>query len=83
MVTCIGRRIIDVKTRYTFIEKLCLFLYHACTKLRYFLLSGTCIVVCQTDVIKYMMQKPILSGRIGKWAYALIEYDLACEPLKL
>ena len=29
-----------------------------------------------------MLQKPILSGRISKWAYALIEYDLACEPLK-
>ena len=29
-----------------------------------------------------MLQKPILSGRIGKWEYALIEYDLACEPLK-
>ena len=39
-------------------------------------------MVCQTDVIKHMLQKPILSGRIGKWAYALIEYDLACEPLK-
>jgi len=23
-----------------------------------------------------------LSRRIGKWAYALVEYDLACEPLK-
>ena len=30
----------------------------------------------------YMLQKPILSGRIGKWAYALVEYDLACETLK-
>ena len=29
-----------------------------------------------------MLQKPILSGRIGKWAYALVEYDLVCEPLK-
>ena len=29
-----------------------------------------------------MLQKPILSGRIGKLAYALVEYDLACEPLK-
>ena len=29
-----------------------------------------------------MLQKPILSGRIGKWAYALVEYDLACESLK-
>uniref|UniRef100_J3MEC9 Uncharacterized protein n=1 Tax=Oryza brachyantha TaxID=4533 RepID=J3MEC9_ORYBR len=43
---------------------------------------STCVVTCQTDVIKYMLQKPILSGRIGKWAYALVEYDLAYEPLK-
>jgi hypothetical protein len=28
-----------------------------------------------------MLQRPILSGRIGKWAYALVEYDLTCEPL--
>jgi hypothetical protein len=36
----------------------------------------------QTDVIKYMLQNPIMSGIIGKWAYALIEYDLAYESLK-
>jgi hypothetical protein len=29
-----------------------------------------------------MLQQLILSGRIEKWAYALIEYDLAYEPLK-
>jgi hypothetical protein len=29
-----------------------------------------------------MLQQPILSGRIEKWAYTLIEYDLAYEPLK-
>jgi hypothetical protein len=46
------------------------------------LLSSTCIVACQTDIIRHMLQQPILSGRIGKWAYALIEYDLAYEPLK-
>jgi ribonuclease HI len=28
-----------------------------------------------------MLQKPILSGRVGKWAYALVEYDLRCEPI--
>jgi len=39
-------------------------------------------VVCQTDVIKHMLHKSILSGRIDKWAYALVEYDLTCEPLK-
>jgi hypothetical protein len=29
-----------------------------------------------------MLLQPILSGRIGKWAYALDEYDLAYEPLR-
>jgi hypothetical protein len=29
-----------------------------------------------------MLQKPILSGRVGKWAYALVEYDLCCEPIR-
>jgi hypothetical protein len=28
-----------------------------------------------------MSQKPILSGRVSKWAYALVEYDLRCEPI--
>jgi hypothetical protein len=46
------------------------------------LLASACVVACQTDVIKHMLQQPILSGRIEKWAYALIEYDLAYEPLK-
>ena len=57
VVTYIGRWLIDAETRYTFIEKLCLSLYHACTKLRHYLLSNTCIVVCQTDVIKHIFTK--------------------------
>ena len=77
-----SRRLINAETRYTFIEKLCLSLYYACTKLRHYLLSSTCIVTCQVDVIKHMLKKPILSGRIGKWVYALVEYHLAYESLK-
>ena len=29
-----------------------------------------------------MIHRPILSGRIGKWVYGLIEYDLAYESLR-
>jgi hypothetical protein len=39
-------------------------------------------VACQYDIIKHMLLKPILSGRVGKWAYALVEYDLAYELLR-
>jgi hypothetical protein len=29
-----------------------------------------------------MLLKLILNGRMSKWAYALVEYDLAYEPLR-
>jgi hypothetical protein len=69
--------------RYQFIEELCFSLYYACTKLRHYLLSSTCIVKCETDVIKHMLHRPILGARLGKWAYGLVEYNLVYESLKL
>ena len=72
VITYVGRRLIDAEIRHTFIEKLCLSLYYVCTKLRHYFLSSTCIVTCQADVIKHMLQKPILSGRIEKWLMRLL-----------
>jgi hypothetical protein len=67
----------------TLLLKSCDFLlYYACTKLRHYLLASTCIVACQTDIIKHMLYRPILRGRLEKWAYALIKYDLVFESLK-
>jgi hypothetical protein len=82
VVIYLSRRLVDAETRYTFIEKLCLYLFYACTKCRCYLLSSHCTVSGQADVIKYMLHNPIMSVRIGKWAYALIEYDLSYESLK-
>jgi ribonuclease HI len=82
IIIYLSRHLIDTETGYSFIEKLCLFLLYACSKLRHYLLSSTYVVACQANVIKHMLQQPILSGRIRKWAYALIEYDLAYESLK-
>jgi hypothetical protein len=78
----VSQRLLDAETRYVFVEKLCLFLYYACSKFRHYILSSSYIVACQYDVIKHMLLEPILSGRIGKWAYALVEYGLAYEPLR-
>jgi hypothetical protein len=82
IITYLSRRLVNVETRYSFIQKLCLSLFYAYSKLRHYLLSSTCIVACQADIIRHMLQQLILSERIEKWAYALIEYDLAYEPLK-
>jgi hypothetical protein len=83
LVAYVIRCLLDAETRYVFVEKLCLSLYYAFSKFRHYILSSSCIVACQYDVIKHMLLKPILSGMMGKWAYALVEYDLAYEPLRL
>jgi hypothetical protein len=82
LVAYVSRHLLDAKKRYVFMEKLCLSLYYECSKFRHYILSSSFIVACQYDVIKHMLLQPILSGRIGKWDYALVEYDLAYEPLR-
>jgi hypothetical protein len=82
-VAYVSRCLLDAETWYVFMEKLCLSLYYTCSMFRHYILSSSCIVACQYDVIKHMLLKPILSGRIGNWAYSLVEYVLAYEPLRL
>jgi hypothetical protein len=74
--------LLGAETRYVFMEKLCLSLYYDRSTFWHYIISSSCIVAYQYDVIKHMLLKPILSGRIGKWTYALVEYDLAYEPLR-
>jgi len=78
----LSRRLVDAEMRYSAIEKLCLCLYFSCTKLRQYLLSAECIVICKDDVVRYMLSMPIMSGRIGKWIEALSEFDLHYESAK-
>jgi hypothetical protein len=66
VITYLSRCLIDAETRYSFIEKLCLSLFYVCSKLRHYLLSSTCVVACQANVIRHMLQQLILSGRIRK-----------------
>jgi hypothetical protein len=66
VITYLSRCLIDAETRYSFIEKLCLSLFYVCSKLRHYVLSSTCVVACQANVIRHMLQQLILSGRIRK-----------------
>jgi hypothetical protein len=78
----LSRRILDAETWYLEIEKLCLCLFFTCTKLRHILLSAETIVICKSDVIKHMLSAPVLKGRLGKWMFALSEFDIWYQPAK-
>ena len=54
------------ETRHTPIEKLRLALYFACINLRHYLIKSQVYVVSQTDLMNYMLNRPLITGRIGK-----------------
>ncbi|XP_058192046.1 uncharacterized protein LOC131309425 [Rhododendron vialii] len=78
----LSRRLNECEIKYKPIEKLCLTLYFSVIKLRYYMLSSTVHVIAQTYIIKYILTRPILRGKQGKWLLSLIEYDLQYVPQK-
>jgi hypothetical protein len=82
VVFYLSRRMLDTETRYHEIEKLCLYLFFTYTKLQHILLSAEIIVICKSDVIKHMLMAPMLKGRLGKWMFALSEFDIQYQPVK-
>ncbi|XP_059627432.1 uncharacterized protein LOC132270260 [Cornus florida] len=71
----LSRVLTDVECRYSSIEKLCLSLYYSAMKLRVYMRPVDVYILCQTNVIKYMLSRPLITGRIGKWALALMEFN--------
>jgi hypothetical protein len=39
-------------------------------------------LVARADPIKYVLNQPALMGRLGKWALAMMEYDITYVPQK-
>ncbi|XP_058111165.1 uncharacterized protein LOC131254179 [Magnolia sinica] len=74
--------LLDTDRQYSAIEKLYLSLYFAATKLRHYLLVERLNIITVTDLVKYMLNWPIINGRIGKWVLALFEFDLCYIPQK-
>jgi hypothetical protein len=82
VVFYLSRRMLDTETSYHEIEKLCLCLFFTYTKLRHILLFVEIIIICRSDVIKHMLSAPVLKGRLGKWMFALSEFDIRYQPAK-
>ena len=61
---------------YSPIEKTCLALMFSIQKLRHYLQAHSIQLVSRLDLIKYIMTKPVLSGRLGKWALLLQEFEI-------
>ncbi|KAM2557547.1 hypothetical protein TB2_014658 [Malus domestica] len=76
----LSRILTEVETRYSPIERLCFALYFTANKLRHYMLPCHVHIIAKTDVIKYMLSKPMLTGRIGKWIRSLSEFSFQYVP---
>ncbi|BFG30706.1 hypothetical protein CerSpe_169800 [Prunus speciosa] len=76
----LSRILTATEWKYSPIEKLCLALYFTATKLRHYMLPSTVHIIAKTDLIKYMLTRSIIRGRIGKWTMALAEFTFRYVP---
>jgi ribonuclease HI len=78
----LSRTMAGAEHNYSSIEKLCLTLIFALKKLRHYMLEHQIQLVARADPIKYVLHQPALMGRLGKWALAMMEYDITYVPQK-
>ncbi|KAM1959334.1 hypothetical protein ACFX15_004620 [Malus domestica] len=61
-------------------EQAVYYLSRILTELRHYMLPCHVHIIARTDVIKYMLSKPMLAGMIGKWILALSEFSFQYIP---
>ncbi|KAM1850244.1 hypothetical protein ACFX13_014460 [Malus domestica] len=79
----LSRNLNQPEINYSAIENLCLTVFFTASKLRHYMLPSVTQAIAQTDVIRYMLTRPIVKGRIGKWTMALSEFSLQYVPQKV
>ena len=72
----LSKRFHDYETRYTSIEKSCFALVWVVQKLRHIILPFQTWVVSRMDPLKYLFEKPTLSGRLSRWLILLVGFNL-------
>ncbi|KAM2225165.1 hypothetical protein ACFX1X_019424 [Malus domestica] len=58
----LSRNLNQPEINYSAVEKLCLAVFFAASKLRHYMLPSVTQVMAQTDVIRYMLTRPIVKG---------------------
>lgn len=77
-----SRRLIESELKYSPVEKVCLALVFSSQKLRHYFQAHTIHLVAKADPVKYVMSKPILSGRLARWSLLFNEFEIVYVPQK-
>lgn len=72
----LSKKFTSCKVKYSLLEKTCCALAWAARRLRQYMLCHTTWLVTKMDPIKYIFEKPALTGRIARWQMLLSEYEI-------
>ena len=73
----LSRKLTGAELRYSPIEKMCLALLFSIHKLRHYMQAHTIHLVVKVDPVKYILSRPVISGRLVKWSVAFQEFEIA------
>ena len=76
----LSRTLVGAEVNYSLIEKTCLALVFALQKLKHFILEHEVKLISRADPLKYILSRPILSGKIAKWAVILQQFAIEYVP---
>ena len=72
----LSKKFMDYESRYSPLKKICCALAWTAQRLRQYMLYHTTWLIAKLDPIKFIFEKPSLSGRIARWQVLLSEFDI-------
>ncbi|XP_077221648.1 uncharacterized protein LOC143855417 [Tasmannia lanceolata] len=72
----LSKKMLEYEQKYTLLEKTCLALVWDTQRLRHYLLSNRVSLLSRMDPLKYLFEKPALTGRTARWLLLLSEFDI-------
>lgn len=78
----LSRLLQGAESNYSPIKQHCLALIFAAQKLRHYFLAHPLQLVTKSNPLKYLLWKPVISGRIARWLLQLSELDITVSNPK-
>ena len=72
----LSKRMPEYECKYIMIKRLCLALIWATRRLRHYVTDYSILLVSRLDPLRYLFDRPVLTGRLMRWSVLLTEFDI-------
>ena len=72
----LSKRMMEYECKYLMIERLYLALVWATRRLRHYVTKYSILLVSRLDPLRYLFDRPVLTGRLMRWLVLLTEFDI-------